>query len=197
MLSVISIRRLALKSYGLPTIRNENAEIQSGNAQMRLGLSTLLLLIAIVCLGIVLANQKLVPSLVTIEKHNDIWLLSDDQLARSRWEDLSTPPPISQKQALDTANRIMEFFADREEQLWFGDLTLESVSIVRIEFEQPSWAYQIFISARSNGQRGYPQLSFLLLMDGTIAFDPDWQPGLTTTIHQFGSPVEFVGSMSE
>ena len=115
---------------------------------MRLGLSTLLLLIAIVSLGIVLANQKLVPSLVTIEKHNDIWLLSDDQLARSRWEDLSTPPPISQKRALDTANRIMEFFADREEQLWFGDLTLESVSIVRIEFEQPSWAYQIFISAR-------------------------------------------------
>ena len=167
---------------------------------MRLGLSTLLLLVTIVALGTAIAVQDREPALVTIEQQNDIWMLNDEQLARSLWDDTSEVLPLSQSHALATANEIVEYLTRHEDQFRFRDLLLESVSLVRVENMQQSWAYQIFVSACTDGQRGSPELSFLLLMDGSIAMDPDeYWPALIKFMQDFDSEkeLEIVGSMFE
>ena len=136
---------------------------------MRLRLSTLLLLVTIAALGMALANQQRVPDVVLIDNHEYIWRLGLAQLS-SVWEDTSNAPPLSQTQALDTANRIIEHLERSEDQLSFGDLSLKSLSLVRIEPNSPSWGYQIFISARADGKLRSPDLAFLLMFDGTIGF---------------------------
>ena len=163
---------------------------------MRIGLSTLLLLVTIAALATAIATKDHDPELATIEKYSDIWLLTEQQLARSLWEDKSTPPPLSQAEALKTANRLVAHLTSCEDEFRFRELLLQSVSLVRVEFRQESWAYQIFVSTSSN----HPEFAFLLLMDGSIAMDPDeYWPALIKFMQDFDSEkeLEIVGSMFE
>ena len=163
---------------------------------MRIGLSTLLLLVTIAALATAIATKENEPELVTIEKYSDIWLLTEEQLARSLWEDKSKPPPLSHAKALETANKIVEYLSSREDEFRFRELLLESVSLVRVEINKQTWAYQIFVSTSTNS----PEFTFLLLMDGSFAFDPDdYWPELNKVILDFDSEngVEFVTSTYE
>jgi len=129
----------------------------------------MLLLVTIAALCMALAVQHRVPDVVIIDQHEYIWRLGIAQLS-SVWKDTSIAPPLSQTQALDTANRIIEHLERSEDLLRFGDLSLKSVSLVRIEPDSPSWCYQISILASTDEKLGSLDLTFLLMMDGTIGF---------------------------
>ena len=80
------------------------------------------------------------------------------------------PPSMNQATALKTAKRLADFVAGRADG--YHDWQLEVVGLTRLGSEQSWWAYQIHYSASSGKSRFWNQLSFLLLMDGRIAFDP-------------------------
>ena len=138
---------------------------------MQCRLSTVVLLTIILVLGSYLAFQNLKSQTVTIENYVDYWKVPDRELNGC------------------------------EDKFRFQDLVLESVSLVRIESNQQSWGYQIFLSACTDGRRGFPEISFLLLMDGSLAIDPDDEhgPKLVKAMQAFDSEkeLELVDSMFE
>lgn len=133
-------------------------------------LSNILLMIIILAQVGFLAYQKSKPQPVTIENYVDYWEVTQHQLNQSQWKSTLDPPSMNQATALKTAKRLADFVAGRADG--YHDWQLEVVGLTRLGSEQSWWAYQIRYSASSGKSRFWYQLSFLLLMDGRIAFDP-------------------------
>ena len=150
-------------------------------------LSNILLLIITIVLGVYLTYQNLKPKPVTVENYVDYWDVTAQQLNQSRWEPTAGPPPMSQPQALENINRVVDFLKQREDENEFQDFRIDHVGLVRLGSETSWWAYQVILHSRGES-RSWHRLSFLLLMDGKIAFDQSYyDQGTIAALREFES----------
>jgi len=150
-------------------------------------LPNLLLLVIALILGGYLTYQNVKSTPVTVKNYADYWEFSSNQLNQSRWT--FGPPPMSQSQALKTTRRVVEFATKGIAELGYHDFELQSVALLNLESENSWWAYRVFISANAvDDERGWYHLSFLLLMDGRLAFDAtNPHSAIVEAIRDFGS----------
>ena len=96
---------------------------------------------------------------------------------------------MSQSQALETSRRVVDFVTKRNAELGYHDFELQSVALLNLENQNSWWAYRVFISANAvDDARGWYHLSFLLLMDGRLAFDAtNHHSTIVDAMRDFGS----------
>jgi len=163
---------------------------------MRIRLSTLLLLVTVIALGIALFIKNRQPTFYEISNYADYWIVEEKQLDLSTWIDTSKPPPISQKQAVEIGMAVTECFNPRNKELKCKTCRLESVSLTRIDRDRPVWAYEIFIQGAPEEDGYWLEFTFLLLLDGSIAVDRDmYRPTVIEVLDEYAldSGIEVLG----
>ena len=145
------------------------------------------LLIIAVALGSYLTYQNVKSTPVTVKNYADYWEFSSHHLNQSRWT--YGPPPMSQSQALETSRLVVDSVTKRNAETGYQNFELQSVALLNLESENSWWAYRVFISANAiDNERGWYHLSFLLLMDGRLAFDAtNHSPAIIDAMRDFGS----------
>ena len=129
--------------------------------------------------------------MVTIDNYVDFWMLEEELVAQSLWNDTQQPPPIQFSQAFSIATDLVTHLNRNASRIQYQDVEIDQLALVRVDFDSHCWAYQISLSASQDGKRGWLQLSLLLLMDGTLAMDPTYyRTELVAVIGEFDSSRE-------
>ena len=153
---------------------------------MRFRLSTLLFVIPMIALTVALSLKNSKPKIITIENYVDWWILNEKQVAQSLWQESGNPPPIQFRTAFSIATELVAHLERNSQIIKHDNFAIEKIALVRIDPEASCWVYEISISSSVDGKRGWLELSVLLLMDVTLAVDPNgyWEE-LVAVIQKF------------
>ena len=160
---------------------------------MKFSLLKVLLFVTVVALVIVVVVKRDRSLIVQDFFGSESWRLEDSVSATSNWHDKNSAPPLSAENVYAAAKQIARRLESAHKEIGFYNWNIESITLLPLELDSgDKWAYICCLRGDEFpahlGINNLLDLRFLMLMDGTLMFDPEpYTETLVSIIEETGS----------